>query len=75
MGINSMLVFLRYGTRFRKQRRLMQQSFNSKAVASFHGVSRKCTLDLLNNLSEKPEDFLRHIHKSVALSPAGICYI
>ena len=52
-----MLPFLPYGNRFRTQRRMMQQAFNSQAVKNFKGDQSKQVLIFLNSLVDDPNSF------------------
>ena len=49
-----MLSFLRYGDRFRKQRRMMQKAFNSQAVVSFRELQTKNIKSFLLGLLDQP---------------------
>lgn len=59
------LAFLRYGERFRKQRKLVQQHWNSQSVIAFRPSQMKETHTLLLNLVETPEYFQKHIERQV----------
>lgn len=52
--------FLRYGNRFRAQRRLMQQHFNSQAVSSFLPLQYAQINAFLKNILVSPEDYIDH---------------
>ncbi|KAH8114938.1 cytochrome P450 [Phellopilus nigrolimitatus] len=64
-----MLPFIRYGDRFRTQRRLMQQYLNSHAVISLRPLQAEQVSILLKNLLNCPEEFRHHINQ---MSTAGL---
>ncbi|KAI5115931.1 hypothetical protein M0805_002081 [Coniferiporia weirii] len=63
LGWGKMLTFLPYGNRFRTQRRLMQQYFNSQAVVAFRPYQIEEIKTLLKNLLGSPENFVHHINR------------
>ncbi|EJD04755.1 cytochrome P450 [Fomitiporia mediterranea MF3/22] len=69
MGWSKTLPFLKYGERFRKHRRMMQQHFNAKAVAAFRPIqSSQVNQFLRNMLTVKPELIVKHVHGLIASS-------
>ena len=52
------LAFLRYGEKFRMQRRMMQQTFNSQAVKAFREPLQKRVLTLLGNVLEDESSYI-----------------
>lgn len=61
MGWSSILAVMRYGDRFRRQRRMMWQQFNAQAVLSFRDMQRSQVIQLLGRLLKTPDDFANHI--------------
>ena len=66
MGWDSVLNNLRYGERFRKHRKWLQDAFTSKDVlSSYRPVQRRETYTLLSGLCDSPELFMDHIKRYV----------
>ncbi|KAH8114929.1 cytochrome P450 [Phellopilus nigrolimitatus] len=68
MGWSNTLPFLQYGERFRKHRRMMQQHFNSHAVAAFRPIQSGQVNDFLRRVLAKPENFRKDVHRLIASS-------
>ena len=58
-----MLVFLRYGPAFLRQRRLMQQPLTRLGVVVFRPVQLQQCHVLLKNLLASPKDFDAHLRR------------
>ncbi|KAF8592281.1 cytochrome P450 [Ramaria rubella] len=56
-------VLMRYGDRWRQHRRIFHQKFHPAAVAAYHPVQAKHARELLLQLLDTPEDYLRHIRQ------------
>nr|BAL05151.1 cytochrome P450 [Phanerodontia chrysosporium] len=63
LGWDSMLVFLRYGPAFLRQRRLMQQPLTRTGVVVFRPVQLQQCHVLLKNLLASPKDFDAHLRR------------
>ena len=50
----------RYGSKWKKARRLFHDFFNTKAVTNFDDYQRKHIYRFISRLSQTPEDFLAH---------------
>ncbi|THH08835.1 hypothetical protein EW145_g2441 [Phellinidium pouzarii] len=66
MGWEFTLPVLRYGNRFRKHRRMMQQHLGHQAVTSFRPMQEDQVRKFLGHLLAKPDNFISHIHRLVA---------
>jgi hypothetical protein len=51
---------VRYGSQWRRSRRLFHEFFNAKAVTTFDGHQRKCAYRFLSRLAQTPDKFLDH---------------
>ncbi|KAF8064213.1 cytochrome P450 [Lyophyllum atratum] len=69
MGWHSASTHVRYGPRFRKHRRFIQQTFNQRAAEAFHPLQEQETLVLLENLIQTPDLFCRHFKRQASLRP------
>ncbi|KAL5525100.1 hypothetical protein ACEPAF_8969 [Sanghuangporus sanghuang] len=65
-GTEKLMPFITYGDRFRAQRRLMQQYFNSQAITSFIPLQTSQLRIFLQNLVQSPERFRQHMHRFTA---------
>lgn len=63
LGWDNMLVFLRYGPDFHKQRRFFQQALTRQGCLVYRPIQLEQTHILLRNLLERPDDFRAHIHR------------
>lgn len=63
MGWATSLPFLRYGKRFRRQRRMTQRYFDSQAVDMFRLAQVQGVELFLNDLLKNPEDFRKAIQR------------
>ncbi|KAH8116042.1 cytochrome P450 [Phellopilus nigrolimitatus] len=62
MGWGITIPFLSYGTRLRKQRRMMQKHFNPQAITSFRALQEAEVCKFLGHLLARPANFLDDIH-------------
>ncbi|KAH8114944.1 cytochrome P450 [Phellopilus nigrolimitatus] len=62
-GLGNTMPFMRYGERFRLQRRLMQQHFNSQAIPSFRPLQHEQVSIFLKNMLTSPERLVHHVHR------------
>ncbi|KAF5375444.1 hypothetical protein D9615_007975 [Tricholomella constricta] len=74
MGWHSASTHVRYGPRFRKHRRFIQQVFNQRAATAFHPLQERETLVLLDNLIQAPDVFVRHFKRFAAATIFPITY-
>lgn len=65
LGWEFSLVILRYGTRWRAQRRLFHQAFRPEAVISYQPTVTTKAHELLVNLLDSPERYIDHARKYV----------
>ena len=63
MGWSHGLLFLPYGDRFRRQRRLMQRYFNAQEVAMFRPTQEKQVLGFLSELTSAPAKFREAVQR------------
>lgn len=68
MGWSNTLPFLKYGERFRKHRRMMQQHFNSHAVAAFRPIQTTQVNEFLKRVLVKPDNVIKECHRLIAAS-------
>ncbi|KAL5498334.1 hypothetical protein ACEPAH_2476 [Sanghuangporus vaninii] len=66
MGWSNTLPFLKYGERFRKHRRMMQQHFNAKAVAAFRPIQQGQVNRFLHGLLTNPDNIQKQVHALIA---------
>ncbi|KAI5121128.1 hypothetical protein M0805_002800 [Coniferiporia weirii] len=68
MGWGSTMPFLAYGSRLRKQRRMMHKHFGPQALSEepFKSVQADKIRTFLRDLLNRPEGFLNDLHKLVA---------
>ncbi|KIJ66834.1 hypothetical protein HYDPIDRAFT_85958 [Hydnomerulius pinastri MD-312] len=60
LGFNT--VFMRYGDRWRLQRRLFHQAFRSDAAPIYRPMQQRKAHQLLLDLLEAPESYIHHLH-------------
>ena len=69
MGYGEVLVHQRGGPRFRKHRRIVQDSFSTKSLASYAGLQRREVYTTLVDIGNGPHYLDRHLkrydHKNV----------
>ena len=65
MGWGNVVSLLRYGDDFRRQRRMIQQHFNTKAVKRFEPIQVAELYTMLDNIIKTPEKFSEHIYRWV----------
>ncbi|EDR09464.1 uncharacterized protein LACBIDRAFT_190116 [Laccaria bicolor S238N-H82] len=74
MGWRNASTHLRYGPRFRKHRRLMNDVFNQRATAQFQSLQEKETLTLLDGLLNSPTAYIDHFKRYAAALILKITY-
>jgi len=74
MGWQNASTHVRYGPRFRKHRRFIQQTFNSQAVASLRPVQEREICYLIQNLIDKPERISQHLQRFAAAMIIKVTY-
>jgi hypothetical protein len=62
------------GSRFRKQRRIIQQNFNQRASREYEGLQERQNNKFLNNLLHAPRDFAQHAKHLAASTILKIAY-
>lgn len=67
MGWSNTLPFLKYGERFRKHRRMMQQHFNERAVTAFRPIQQNQVNEFLKRVVEKPDNVRKDMHRYVCV--------
>ena len=63
MGLDHTVVFARYGERFKRMRKLINQPFNPRNSMSFQAVQRRETHTLLYNILTSPDMYESHIER------------
>ncbi|KAF8649224.1 hypothetical protein AX16_005932 [Volvariella volvacea WC 439] len=66
VGWGFAFVFMRYGSTWRKHRKLMHQSFRPSVVSKFNSHIMKSTHTFLRNLLAEPEDYEYHLRHMAA---------
>ncbi|KJA22148.1 hypothetical protein HYPSUDRAFT_139604 [Hypholoma sublateritium FD-334 SS-4] len=74
MGWSSASTHMRYGPRFRKHRRFINQVFNQRAIAALRPLQEKEILVLLEGLRDTPADFVDHFRRYAAATILKITY-
>ncbi|CAA7262652.1 unnamed protein product [Cyclocybe aegerita] len=74
MGWHSASTHMRYGPRFRKHRRFINQVFNQRAISAFRPLIEKEILVLLDHMLSNPEDFVDHYRRFAAATILKITY-
>ncbi|OCH90228.1 CyP450 monooxygenase [Obba rivulosa] len=65
MGFDWAFTLMPYGSWWRRHRRLFHQYFNSTNVAGFESLQVSEVRQLLRNLQEDPENYIRHIRHAM----------
>ncbi|KAG6907755.1 hypothetical protein DXG01_007509 [Tephrocybe rancida] len=65
---------MRYGPRFRKHRRYIQQTFNQRASTALRPLQERESLILLDNMIQSPDLFERHFKRFAAATIFTITY-
>ncbi|KAF8890710.1 cytochrome P450 [Infundibulicybe gibba] len=74
MGWQGASTHVRYGPRFRKHRRFINQTFNQRASPSFRPLQEQEALVLLNGFTESPHLFVQHFRRYAAATILKITY-
>ncbi|KAF8797657.1 cytochrome P450 [Phlegmacium glaucopus] len=74
MGWKSASTHIRYGPRFRKHRRFINQVFNHKAISAFRSLQEKEILVLLEGMLHHPDEFVNHFRRYAAATILKITY-
>uniref|UniRef100_A0A8H8CJB8 Cytochrome P450 n=1 Tax=Psilocybe cubensis TaxID=181762 RepID=A0A8H8CJB8_PSICU len=74
MGWSSASTHVRYGPRFRKHRRFINQVFNHRAIAAFRPLQMKETVILLESMLHNPDHFVDHFRRFAAATILKITY-
>lgn len=60
LGFNTIL--MKYGTRWRCQRRVFNQAFRTEAALSYRPMQERKAQQLVHDMLDNPEEFLKHVH-------------
>lgn len=63
MGYGDVLVHQRGGPRFRKHRRIVQDHFSAKSLATYSGLQRREVYTTLVDIGSSSHDFDRHLKR------------
>ncbi|KAI0920236.1 hypothetical protein AcV5_010032 [Taiwanofungus camphoratus] len=75
MGWDCVITHLKYGDRFRKHRKWIQNAFQEKtSLASYRPVQRRETYVLLSGLAETPSALMSHLRRFTAAMIVEIAY-
>ncbi|KIM41937.1 hypothetical protein M413DRAFT_71520 [Hebeloma cylindrosporum] len=74
MGWETASTHLRYGPRFRKHRRFINQTFNPRALSAFRPLQEKEVLVLLEGMLQNPDAFVDHFRRYAAATILKITY-
>jgi len=72
MGYGDVLVHQRGGPRFRKHRRIVQDSFNTKSLANYASLQRKEVYTTLVDIGKSPHNLDRHLKRYACYNPISI---
>lgn len=53
---------MKYGTRWRCQRRIFNQAFRAEAALSYRPMQERKAQQLVCDMLDNPEEFLKHVH-------------
>ncbi|EMD36534.1 hypothetical protein CERSUDRAFT_66107 [Gelatoporia subvermispora B] len=74
MGYGWSFVIMRYGTRWRRHRRMMHQYFNASQVENYKPHQLKEIRHLLGKLHEDPKSYLEHVRNSMGTLIIRVVY-
>lgn len=74
LGWDDLLVFLRYGPDFQKQRRFFQQTLTRQECLMYRSIQLEQAHTLLKNLLRSPDDFYAHIRRYLLMNPLSLAY-
>ncbi|TFK67985.1 cytochrome P450 [Pluteus cervinus] len=74
MGWQAASTHVRYGARFRKHRRFIQQTFNQRAIATLRPLQEQETLIFLQGLTQSPKSYVDHLRRYAAATILKITY-
>ncbi|KAF8498385.1 cytochrome P450 [Hysterangium stoloniferum] len=74
MGFNWSFVLMRYGDRWRRNRRMFHQHFHPGAIKAYQPLQIKHARDLLKRLRETPHDFMNHTRQLSGAITMDILY-
>ncbi|KAG1759313.1 cytochrome P450 [Suillus occidentalis] len=60
LGFNTIL--MKYGARWRCQRRIFNQAFRAEAALSYRPMQERKAQQLVRDMLDNPEEFLKHVH-------------
>ncbi|KAF8524547.1 cytochrome P450 [Hysterangium stoloniferum] len=86
MGFSWSIAMMRYGDRWRRHRKLLQQNFSPAAIKEYQPLQMTHARDLLTRLRETPHDFFKHTRQlsgafimdiiyGIKVTPSGATYL
>ncbi|KDQ14634.1 hypothetical protein BOTBODRAFT_32384 [Botryobasidium botryosum FD-172 SS1] len=66
MGWINTVPFVKYGSRWRRHRKIMHSALHSGAVGKFNPAQHRFALEYLNDLLDAPEDFIKSLRLMAA---------
>jgi cytochrome P450 len=63
MGFDALFGLLPYGPKWRRQRRVFHQHFDSKVISRHHPTMASASVDLAKDMLSAPERFADHTRK------------
>ncbi|KDQ14640.1 hypothetical protein BOTBODRAFT_159082 [Botryobasidium botryosum FD-172 SS1] len=66
MGWSDTLPFMKYGSRWRRHRKIMHSALHSGAVGQFNPIQHRVALEYLSDLLDTPEDFFKSLRLMTA---------
>ncbi|KAJ8586996.1 cytochrome P450 [Rhizopogon salebrosus TDB-379] len=61
-GLDFNTIFMAYGARWRRQRRIFHQAFRAQPTLSYHPMQQRKVQVLIHNLLHTPHEFISHLH-------------
>ncbi|KAG2036259.1 cytochrome P450 [Suillus americanus] len=61
LGFGFNTILMRYGERWRRQRRIFHQAFRAEAALSYRPMQQQKAQQLIRNMLDTPQEFLNHI--------------
>ncbi|KAG1883455.1 cytochrome P450 [Suillus subluteus] len=61
LGFDFNTILMRYGARWRRQRRIFHQAFRAEAALSYRPMQQQKAQQLMSNMLDTPEEFVNHI--------------
>ncbi|KAG2071819.1 cytochrome P450 [Suillus decipiens] len=61
-GFDFNTILMRYGVRWRSQRRIFHQAFRADAALNYRPMQQRKAQQLIRDMLDSPEEFLHHVH-------------